>query len=173
MSARVVVDGLESAPFEVLVGVKQGCVLGPVIFILFLVAVTLLFRDGISVNDGILFSHCLDGNLFNLRRLKANSKVTEASVLELQYADDAALPSHTTTGLQRNLDVLADAYRRAGLNVHTRNTAILSCLSHSTAETRLSFSAHGNVISEVGQFTYLGSILSSECDNKPPQALAA
>ena len=120
MSARVVVDGLESEPFEVLVGVKQGCVLAPVIFNLFLVAVTLLFRDGISVSDGIQFNHRLDGNLFNLRRLKANSKVTEASVLELQYADDAALPSHTTTGLQRNLNVLADAYRCAGLNVNTK-----------------------------------------------------
>ena len=122
MSARVVVDGLESEQFEVLVGVKQGCVLAPVIFNLFLVAVTLLFRDGISVSDGIQFNHRLDGNLFNLRRLKANSKVTEASVLELQYADDAALPSHTTTGLQRNLDVLVDAYRRAGLNVNTKKT---------------------------------------------------
>ncbi len=48
-------------------------------------------------------------------------------MLELQYADDAALPSHTTTGLQRNLDVLADAYRRAGLNVNTKKTEILSC----------------------------------------------
>ena len=129
MSARVVVDGLESEPFEVLVGVKQGCVLAPVIFNLFLVAVTLLFRDGISVSDGIQFNHRLDGNLFNLRRLKANSKVTEASVLELQYADDAALPSHTTTGLQRNLDVLADAYRRAGLNVNTKKRNIVMPLA--------------------------------------------
>ena len=32
MSARVVVDGLESEPFDDLVGVEQGCVLAPVIF---------------------------------------------------------------------------------------------------------------------------------------------
>ena len=45
MKARVVIGGQESDPFEVLAGVKQGCVLAPVIFNLFLVAVTLVFRN--------------------------------------------------------------------------------------------------------------------------------
>ena len=48
MSARVTVDGYESDPFDVLVDVKQGCILAPVIFNLFLVAVTLVFRNGPS-----------------------------------------------------------------------------------------------------------------------------
>ena len=39
ISARVTVDGHESDPFDVLIGVKQGCVLAPVIFNLFLLAV--------------------------------------------------------------------------------------------------------------------------------------
>jgi len=37
--------GQECDPFEVLAGVKQGCVLAPVILNLFLVAVTLVFRS--------------------------------------------------------------------------------------------------------------------------------
>ena len=40
MKAKVAVGGQLSDPFDVLVGVKQGCVLAPVIFNLFLVAVT-------------------------------------------------------------------------------------------------------------------------------------
>ena len=35
MKAKVTVGGRESDPFDVLVGVKQGCVLAPVIFNLF------------------------------------------------------------------------------------------------------------------------------------------
>ena len=35
----------------------------------------------------------IDGKLFNLRRLKA--KTTHMTVLELQYADDIALVTHT------------------------------------------------------------------------------
>jgi len=48
MSARVTVGGHESDPFDVLVGVKQGCVLAPVIFNLFMVAVTLVFRNAVK-----------------------------------------------------------------------------------------------------------------------------
>jgi len=55
--------------FEVLAGVKQGCVLAPVIFNLFLVAVTLVFRNKLSNDVGIPFKYRLDGSMFNLRRL--------------------------------------------------------------------------------------------------------
>jgi len=52
MSARVTVGGHESDPFDVLAGVKQGCVVAPVILNLFLVAVTLVFRNGLLSNAG-------------------------------------------------------------------------------------------------------------------------
>ena len=102
MTAKVVVDCHESDPFMVSVGVKQGCVgvLVPVIFNLFLVAVTLAVRSGILIEDGVGLSCHLDGSLFNFRRLQAKSKTVKEYVLELQYADDAALPSHTAAGLQ-------------------------------------------------------------------------
>ena len=47
MKAKVIVGDRESELFDVLVGVKQGCVLAPVIFNLFLVAVTLACRNGL------------------------------------------------------------------------------------------------------------------------------
>jgi len=53
MTAKVVVGCHESDPFMVNVGIKQGCVLAPVIFNLFLVAVTLAFRSGILTEDGV------------------------------------------------------------------------------------------------------------------------
>jgi len=49
MKARVTIGGQESYPFEVSAGIKQGIVLTPVIFNLFLVAVTLVFRSGLLV----------------------------------------------------------------------------------------------------------------------------
>jgi len=53
MSARVVQGGEMSKSFGVNAGVKQGCVLAPVIFNLYLVAVTLVFRHNISAADGV------------------------------------------------------------------------------------------------------------------------
>jgi len=70
MKAKVVIGRRESDSFDVLVGIKQGCVLAPVIFNLFLVAVTLACRNGLLTDAGVPFIiiYRLDGSLFNLRR---------------------------------------------------------------------------------------------------------
>jgi len=64
MKARVVIGGQESDPVEVLAGVKQCCVLAPAIFNLFLAAVTLVFRTGLSSDGGAPFKYRLDGSIF-------------------------------------------------------------------------------------------------------------
>jgi len=87
---------------------------------------TLVFRNGVSNDVGIPFKNRLDGSLFNLRRLQAQTKVCTDTVFELQYADDAALPSHEPTDLQDNLSTLAGTYQKAGLTVNTKKTEILS-----------------------------------------------
>jgi len=53
MTAKVVMNGLESDPFMVNTGIKQDCVLAPVIFNLFLVAITLAFRHGVTMEDAV------------------------------------------------------------------------------------------------------------------------
>ena len=88
-------NGLESDPFMVNIGVKQGCVLAPVIFNLFLVAITLAFRHGVTMEDAVGINYRLDGNLFNVRRLQAKTKTNS------EHADDAALPSHSAEGLHK------------------------------------------------------------------------
>jgi len=60
------VQGRElSKSFGVNTGVKQGCVLEPVVFNLFLVAVTLAFRHNISAADGVRIKYWLDGSLLS------------------------------------------------------------------------------------------------------------
>ena len=95
-------------------------------FNLFLVAVTLAGRNGLPTNAGIPYTYRLDGSLFNLRRLKAETKISNDKIYELQYADDAAVPAHSAADLQISLDTLSTAYRRAGLLVNTKKTEVLS-----------------------------------------------
>ena len=94
----------ESELFFVTGGVKRGCVLTPVIFNLVLVAIALVFRRGISEVDGIAINYHLDGNLYNIRRLQSLTKASEDIIFELQYANNVALPSHTSDGLRRNIN---------------------------------------------------------------------
>jgi hypothetical protein len=162
MVASVQQGGLQSDPFSVAVGVKQGCVLAPVIFNMYLVAVTLLSSLNVDPQDGVQLRFRLDGNLFNLRRLQAPTKVTVIQLLDLQYADDCALVAHSPESLQRVLNVFSEAYSSVGLRINANKTKILAQPHLPLLELPV-FSVANEEIEVVEEFKYLGSVLTSDC----------
>ena len=116
--------------FPVAVGVKQGCVLAPIIFNLLLIAITLVSHRDFQSSYCVGIEHRLDGGLFNLRHLQAKAKTSSAVISALQCADDAAFPSLTADGLQRSLEVMSETYLHAGLIINTAKTIIPSASSH-------------------------------------------
>ena len=135
--------------FVVRNGVKQGCVLTPMLFSVLLLSILRL------------------GDLFNIRWLSAKTKTKPVSVCELQYADDNAIveqrshrdqlratsklrqTNHSTVdsregslafvcfichvqtedGLQNSLDAFHHAYKDLGLRIDVKKTQVL-CQSH-------------------------------------------
>jgi len=100
MRAVVKLGGKESGSFPITAGVKQGCVLAPLLFSLLLGA--MLASIGQGLEEGTYIRTRSDGGLYNLRRLKANSKVREVCVRELLFADDSALVTHSHSDAQRS-----------------------------------------------------------------------
>ena len=93
MTATVLFNGTETEPFTIRTGVKQGCVIAPTLFAVYLCAILFVVRDRLP--HGIELDYRLDGKLFNLRRLKAKTKVMKTAVIYLQYADDCAILVHS------------------------------------------------------------------------------
>ena len=119
MNASVSAAGETSEPFGVIAGVKQGCVLAPVLFNLFVTAVLHMIHENPREENGIPISFRYDGGgLFNLARLRSRTKCGSAIVTELQYADDAAFVSHTATGLQDVICAVHSAFAGAGLRMN-------------------------------------------------------
>lgn len=83
-------------------------------------------------------------------------KTLTTPIIELQYADDAAVPSHTAAGLQRNFDAITASYQHAGQQANTRNTEIISTQPDRAANIGPPFTIQGD--------PYLGSIISTSCD---------
>ena len=98
MSARVVQGGKMSWFFNVNVAVERGCALATIIFTLFLEAATFVFRHGVSAQDCASIKFRLGGSLFNLHHMQAVTKTPFDTILDLQYADTAALLNHNTAG---------------------------------------------------------------------------
>ncbi len=89
MMGRVFDDGNASDPFQVSSGVKQGCILAPMLSsLMFLAMLTNAFRE---TPVGIPFKYRCDGKLFNHRRLQDVTKVKETIIRDLLFADDCAL----------------------------------------------------------------------------------
>ncbi|KAI8493649.1 hypothetical protein Bbelb_285700 [Branchiostoma belcheri] len=159
---RVLGGGAKSDAFPVCTGVRQGCVIAPVIFNLFLAAVMLAAKKDIRPEDCVPLTYRLDGGLFNLRRFRAPTKIQKGTILELQYADDAAVAGCTATGLQRSLTVLDNTYTRAGLSTNTGKTEVM-CQGGSLTGSD-TFQIKNSALNNVNSFTYLGSTLSVNCD---------
>ena len=118
MQARVQNDGEFSEPFEVTNGVKQGCVLAPTLFSMMFSAMLMdAFQDS---DTGFPIRYRFDGNIFNLRRLQAKTKVQTDVLDELLYADDMDKNASTEAKMQRAMDQVSQSCDNYDLTISTK-----------------------------------------------------
>ena len=126
MSVTVTANGATTEPFKVNSGVKQGCVIAPTLFSIFIAAVIHLTENNLP--PGIHINYRTDGGVFNLSRLKARTKTRETSIMELQYADDNAICASNEADLQTAITAFSQAYTMLGLEINVKKRK--SCISH-------------------------------------------
>ena len=161
MMARVVENGDVSDPFPVTNGVKQGCVLAPTLFSLMFA--TMLFYALSRCDAGIKIRYRCDGRFFDLRRLKAKTKVLEALVRDFLFADDCALAALKEPDLQELASCLAEAARAFGMTISLRKTEAMLQPAPGLTPPEPRIEIEGTTLDNVESFTYLGSCLTSNC----------
>ena len=103
MMANVSVGWEVSESFSVTNGVKQGCVLAPMLFSIFLSAMLdETFRD---MGGGFYIQSRQSADLFNVAHFRAKTKTTRILMRELLFADDSALVAHSAEEMQKIVDV--------------------------------------------------------------------
>lgn len=163
MNASVSIGGEETEAFGVERGVKQGCVIAPVLFNIYLAAASTLFRERSPPGRGVGLTYRLDGSLFNLRRLRAHTRVSHDEVFELQYADDCVLVSHSPDDLQEALNVIHEIYSDLGLVINTGKTEVMYQWTGNVPQVEPVLYVDGIELKISPQFGYLGSILAADC----------
>ena len=115
MMTNVSVGGEVSESFSVINGVKQGCLLAPTLFSIFLSAMlNEAFRD---MGDGVYIHFRQSADLFNVAHFRAKTKTTLILMRELLFADDRALVAHSAEEMQKIVDVFSDASKKFSLNI--------------------------------------------------------
>ncbi|XP_067839378.1 uncharacterized protein [Heptranchias perlo] len=123
MQAVILTNGSITDPTQVQTGVKQGCVIAPMLFSIFLTAT--LHPITMKLPAGVELTYRTSGKLFNLRCLQARTTITPTSVIKPQYADDARVCAHSEAELQTIVDAFSEAYERMGLRLNIRKTKVL------------------------------------------------
>lgn len=159
MSAKVIHQSNLSAPFPITCGLKQGCVLAPTLFSLYLAA---MIHEIPHNNPGVEIKYRFDGGIFKLARLKSRRLTNTIKVTELQYADDNAAAAHSPAELQESVDNFHSAYSCFGLTVNKAKTKILAQPRPGENPPNVNITMDGTTIECVEHFPYLGSILSTQ-----------
>ena len=151
-----------SEPFPIKNGVKQGCVLAPTLFSIFFSMMLKQALEDLPDNDLVYIRFRMDGSLFNLRRLLAKTKTHEQLIMDLLFADDAALVAHTEQALQRLTACFAEAAQLFGLEVSLKKTEVLHQPAPGEPYNPPHIAIGNTALNAVQQFTYLGCIISAD-----------
>ena len=158
VQARLIIDGELSEPIRYNSGVKQGCKLAPTLFGIY--AAVLLFLAFKNVGDSHSIKICFryDGNIFDLKRLKAKTKTSISYIREAQYADDIAIFCNNANSLQCLLHSYNALAQKMGLRINTKKTETMS------TQEQADFYVNGEKLTKVEHFKYLGSYVSNDCN---------
>ena len=157
MAGAVYIGGSTTDPFEISLGLKQGCVLAPTLFTLFLAA--LLSTVSGHHSTGVFIRTRSDGKLFNLARLKASTKTRELCICELLFADATAIVAHTLEDIRVICKQFEQAATLSGLTTNTKKTVTLYQPPPGQTSIDPHVEIYGTPLNSVKNFTYLAALL--------------
>ena len=76
-------------------------------------------------SEGICLRTRSDGRLFNLGCLRAKTKVREALIIDMLFADDAEVTTHTQQELPALMDCFSQACKDFGLTISLKKINVL------------------------------------------------
>ena len=133
--SHVRINGSKSGSFQVRVGFRQGCVLTPLLFI--------IFMDTISRRTTT--PDCV--------------KIGNARVESLLFADDVARLASSSAGFRRALDQFAIECTLAGMQINIKKTEVM-VLSRQNEQCDVNI--NGNPLNQVEKFKYFGIEFSND-----------
>ena len=136
-TCQVIHAGTLTEPLDVRTGVRQGCLLSPILFLMVLDWTT---------------RHAYGG------RRRGIQWGLHQRLEDLEFADDIVLLSHRHSDMRDKLLALEQCAKKVGLVINIEKTKVMR-IHHQSNDP---ISLDSRQVDEVGEFTYLGSIIDKE-----------
>ena len=167
MKASVKLKGELSSQFQVNNGVKQGCVLAPTLFSIFLsVVLHHAFND---CNKGVWIQSRPGADLFNVNQYKSTTRTRRVLVRELMFADDTAFVAHNHDDAQEIVSRFARSAQAFGLKINIKKTEMLYQPAPGSDDEGQPIYIDNEQLASVHKFKYLGSTVMN--NNKMDEEL--
>ena len=142
-------------------GLRQGCVLSPLLFNIFFAAVlNVVLQRRYSEELAILAElvHLKEPST-SMRPELAMDYVRRA-VWSMLYANDACIVSRSPEGLAKIMEVIVEVCRAFALTVSAKKTETMCMPPPRTPRTMVRIEAAGQIYKQVQSFTYLGGAVT-------------
>ena len=160
------------------IGVKQGDILGPILFLFFICAVMMTWRSKFHIDPCIFRSK----NDYKMTGRPFTARGEEFPLLDSEYADDTAVLFDSRDNLIEGIRSIIEHFARFGTAIHTGSldprenskTEVLFCSKpsslYNTPESFDNTDVSDIILGDkyipiVHHFCYLGSIVSGDCSD--------
>lgn len=140
-NAVVKIEGTSSEEITIKRGVRQGCVLSPLLF---------------NIYSEAIFKEALEG-------IECGIKINGKVINNIRYADDTVVLAENEQDLQRLMNELVRHSENCGLLINTTKTKVLA---FTKTPVQIHLDINGDPVEQVSSYKYLGCIVNDQCDPK-------
>ena len=157
-------DGVCSDWFEVEQGLRQGCVLFPLLFNIFFASVLTVVLQRFSEDTVILVELVHLKEPLTSMGPEPTMDYVRRAVRGMLYADDACIVSGSPQGLAKMMEVIVEVCPAFALTVSAKKTETMCMPPPRTPRTMVQVEAAGQTYKQVQSFTYLGGAVTETPD---------
>ena len=128
----------DSRPATIGQGLRQGCLLSPILFLVYSEMMMIEAMDGIE--EGV--------------------KVGGKLIKDIRYADDQGMTASSEEGLQRLMDALHNTAKEYNMKINMKKTKVMRISREGVGA--INIVIDGIKLEQVDQFRYLGSLITSD-----------
>ena len=129
----------DSEPGQIGRGVRQGCLLSPLLF---------------SIYAEMMMVEAMDD-------VKGGVRVGGEMLTDVKFADDQGMVSETEEGLQNLMNALHEKGKNYDMKINVKKTKVMR-VSKDKRAPPLNITIEGEVVEQVKQFRYLGALISED-----------